>query len=93
MELLILYIEFIIKKLDLGVAVTIDTPTHTQIAYLSYPVHPLNVAMAGATFNFPHGHMLCMTEKDMVLQVVHLDPLDGNTALPGFNHFADLVFP
>ena len=93
MELLILCIEFIINKLDFGVAVTIDTPAHTQIAYLSYPVHPLYVAMAGATFNFPHGHMLGMTEKDMVLQIVHLDPLDGNTTFPGFNHFVNLVFP
>jgi len=93
MELLILCIEFIIKKLDLGIAVTINTPAHTQIAKLSYPVHFLNVTMTGKAFDLSNCYMLCMAEKDMVLEVIHLDPLDGNTAFPGINHFVNLVFP
>ena len=64
MELLILCIEFIIKKLDLSIAVTINTPAHTQIAHLSYPVHPFNGPMTGATFDLSNCYMLCMTEKD-----------------------------
>jgi predicted glycosyltransferase involved in capsule biosynthesis len=93
MELLILCIEFIINKLNLGIAVTINTPAHTQVTNLSYPVHFLNGTMTGKAFDLSNCYMLCMAEKDMILQVMHLDPLDGSLAFPGFNHFVNLVFP
>ena len=50
MKLLVLRIEGIVKKLDLCIAVTIDTPSHAHVGYLSYPVHLLNGTVACGTF-------------------------------------------
>jgi hypothetical protein len=93
MELLILCIEFIIKKLNLGIAVTIDTPAHTKIAYLPNPVHTRNITMTGGTIDLSNLYMLSMAKKDMILEVINLGPLNWNTAFPCFNHFINLVFP
>jgi hypothetical protein len=91
LKLLILRIKLIVKKLNLRIAVTVDTPTHTQVLDLSYPVHLLDSAMARAAFELPGSHMLGMTEKNMVRQVMHPDPPDRYTLIMGIHHLADLV--
>ena len=53
-------------ELNLGIPVTIDTPSHGQIGNLCNTVHLLHSAMAGLTGQFTCTHMLGMTEKHMI---------------------------
>jgi hypothetical protein len=70
-------IETIVFKLHFGFAVTIHTPTHTQVRELLYFIHFLNFSMAGLTGYLSGIHVLGMVKVYVVRQVMDSDPFDG----------------
>ncbi len=62
-------------ELNLCIAVTIDTPAHGKIRDLFNTIHLFNISMAGLAGQLAGAHMLGMTEKHMIRQLVHSFPL------------------
>src|SRR6516164_4067822 len=86
MKLFMDAVEFVagpcrIRKIYLGSPVTVNAPTHAQFSILTNFIHLSDRTMTGLTLYFTCTHVLSMTEKDMIREVVDLDP---------FNRFSGL---
>ena len=71
-------------KLNFGLAVAVDAPSHAQHLYLCDPVHCFDIAMARFTGYLTGINMLCVVEIGVVRQVVYLDPFDRLACFYGF---------
>ena len=86
MEFLINAVEFIaiprgIGEIDLAGPVTIDTPAHTQLCKLLHLIHLLDRAVTGLALYLARADMLRVAEKDMVGEIMDLDPFYRFTGL------------
>lgn len=91
MQVLVLLVELVVNELYFSIAVTIDAPTHAEIRDLTDPVHLFNGTVTGGTVDVSYTHVLGVTEKNMVLQVVNPDPFNRLSLLKGIHHLGDLV--
>ena len=90
-ELFMQFHEFLIIpvlcELYLGLAMTVDAPSHAERLHLADPVHGFNIAMAGFALNFTCNDVLGVVKIGMVREIVNPDPLDR---FSGFNSFENL---
>ena len=92
MQQLVIIVIRIILEINLGVAVAVDAPAHRQITLLAGNIHFLNGAVAFLAVDFGHIHMLGVTEKHEIGQVVQTNPLNGLVILGGIDNFRDFKF-
>ena len=79
MELLVNAVKFISGavsgiKVHLGLAVTVNTPTHAQLSHLLYFVHFLDITVAGLAGYITYPYVLGVVKVNVVGQVMDLYP-------------------
>ena len=76
---LIAFAGCFIIEINLAFAVTVNTPSHTQIRELSYFRHFLNISVTGLAILLTHLDMLAMIEINVIGKIVDFNPLNWLT--------------
>jgi len=75
-EFLVNAVKLVVSELNLGLAVTVDTPAHAEVGKLLHLAHFLDLTMTGLTILLANGYVLRVVEIYVVGQIVYTDPFN-----------------